>query len=174
MVVNVKTPDEVIKKQIEEKRKQEEAEREARKQYVQAAASSNASLNIGAPAVDGKIASINPYPLAGGYWTNCTWSAWQMVYQNEGVQLPKWGNAAEWYYNAIVSGYSVDSNPKAGDVAVYGGNGLGHVAYVSEVSPDGNFVYVQQGNWAGTYSENWNSCYSTINGLSCSGYIHVK
>lgn len=60
------------------------------------------------------------------------------------------------------------------DVAVYGGNGLGHVAYVSEVSPDGNFVYVQQGNWAGTYSENWNSCYSTINGLSCSGYIHVK
>lgn len=163
MVVNVKTPDEVIKKQIEEKRKQEEAEREVRKQYVQAAASSNASLNIGALAVDGKIASINPYPLAGGYWTNCTWSAWQMVYQNEGVQLPKWGNAAEWYYNAIVSGYSVDSNPKAGDVA-----------YVSEVSPDGNFVYVQQGNWAGTYSENWNSCYSTINGLSCSVYIHVK
>jgi len=41
-----------------------------------------------------------------------------------------WGNAADWYYNAQASGFSVGSTPEVGAIAWTGAGYFGHVAYV--------------------------------------------
>lgn len=94
--------------------------------------------------------TVNAYgnPYAGG-WSNCTWSAWEIAYQNTGIELPGWGNAGNWYSAAAYSGYSVSGYPSPGSIAVWSN----HVGYVSDVS-DGQ-MYVIEGGYSGGYHEGW-------------------
>lgn len=68
----------------------------------------------------------------------CTWySANRRM--AAGKQIPSnWGNASSWYYNAMSSGYKVGNTPVPGAVAWEPIGGLGHVAYVESVNPDGS------------------------------------
>jgi surface antigen len=61
-----------------------------------------------------------------------------------------WGNAANWYYNARASGYSVGYAPAAGAIAWTAAGYYGHVAYVEGVS--GGMVTVSEMNYAGGWN----------------------
>lgn len=95
-------------------------------------------------------AAGNPYPSTqdvdgdGLYEVPCTWFAWQQVYDNFGVALPKWGDAWTWFNGAKSAGYSTGSVPQPGSVAVWSGDTYGHVAYVTAVS-GGNTFTVNEG-----------------------------
>lgn len=74
-----------------------------------------------------------------------------------GRYMPYWGgrgNANQWDDNARAAGIPVDSNPKAGDVAVWPVGYYGHVMYVESVKPNGD-IYISEYNfdWTGRYSE---------------------
>lgn len=73
-----------------------------------------------------------------------------------GRRMPYWGghgNANQWPDSARNAGIPVDTNPKAGDVAISLVGPYGHAMYVEFVS--GNSVHVSQYNYGapGTYSE---------------------
>lgn len=108
----------------------------------------------------------NPY--AGG-WGNCTWSAWQLVYESTGIALPSWGNAGEWAYNAASDGWYVSSIPAVNTVIVWSH----HVGYVTDISEDGSQVYVREGNYAGSYHEGWSPAYEGRSGQNLIGYIYL-
>ena len=64
----------------------------------------------------------------------------------------RWGNAGDWDDNATRLGYQVTATPRVGAIAQWNGNeigGVGHVAYVSEVHPDGR-VTVEEYNYGTT------------------------
>jgi surface antigen len=85
-------------------------------------------------------AATNPYKQTTMYGTNCTWYAWKMA-EEHGTTLPGWGNAKNWYNDAIKSGYEVGSTPKANSIVVWGNwTEYGHVGYVEKV--DDNTLYV--------------------------------
>jgi surface antigen len=71
--------------------------------------------------------------------------------------MPYWGgygNANQWDDNARAAGISVDSNPKAGDVAISNSGTWGHAMYVEAVGDDGSVLvsdYNQQ--YDGLYRE---------------------
>ncbi len=72
-----------------------------------------------------------------------------------GRSMPYWGgrgNANQWPSNARAAGIPVDSNPKAGDVAISMLGPYGHAMYVEAVS--GGKIYVSQYNYGnnGEYS----------------------
>lgn len=81
-------------------------------------------------------AAGNPYPTTqdvdrdGLYEIPCTRFAWQCVYDRQGIALPSWGNAVNWWQNAINQGYAVGNEPVPGSIAVWSGDYYGHVAYV--------------------------------------------
>lgn len=95
-------------------------------------------------------AADNPYPqfqdVDGDqyYEIRCTYFAWQQAYEKMGIVLPGWGDAGSWYNNAANAGYSVGATPKANSIAVWTGDGYGHVAYVTSVS-GGNTFTVNEG-----------------------------
>lgn len=82
-------------------------------------------------------AAGNPYPTTqdvdrdGLYEIPCTRFAWQCVYDRQGIALPAWGNAVNWWQNAINQGYAVGNEPVPGSIAVWSGDYYGHVAYVT-------------------------------------------
>ena len=82
-------------------------------------------------------AAGNPYPTTqdvdkdGLYEIPCTYFAWQCVYGRQGIALPAWGNAVNWWQNAINQGYAVGNDPVPGSIAVWSGDYYGHVAYVT-------------------------------------------
>lgn len=137
------------------------------------------------------LAVGNDYPWQGAdpnqlsalrfYYRNCTdFAAWRLNKQ-AGVTSAPWrftwsnlagpggnGNAIGWKDGAISRGYRVDNNPQVGSVAWWGashGGGLGHVAIVSAVNPDGS-VNIEQYN-AIPYS------YSTKNNVRAEAYLHI-
>lgn len=59
-----------------------------------------------------------------------------------------WGNANQWPSAARAAGYSVNSVPRAGDVAISMAGYYGHAMYVEGVS--GNNIYVSQYNFNNT------------------------
>lgn len=135
----------------------EEAERlqaEAQKQLEE-----NESITSGLQYSGGS----NPYS---GGWSNCTYGAWQALYNARGIALPGFGNASSWYSSAASAGYSVSSEPTAGGIAVYNG----HVAYVDAVN--GDSVHIVEGGYSGHYNERWVSKYGTGT-KSIIGYINV-
>lgn len=70
-------------------------------------------------------------------WGNCTWWVYALRLQ-AGDPIPtSWGNAATWAFYAQVDGYSVDHTPTVGSIMQISDvdNGLGHVAYVTNVDP---------------------------------------
>lgn len=73
----------------------------------------------------------------------CTRFAWQQVYDNSGIALPKWGDAVNWWDGAKNSGFARGYTPKPGAVAVWSGDKYGHVAYVT--SGSGNTFTVNEG-----------------------------
>lgn len=173
--VTVKTPQEVLdaiaaaeeQARLEaEAAAQAQAEEEARKaaeeaaqaQSLGASGESTSSSNLGYTA-----GGSNPYS---GGWSNCTYGAWQALYNARGISLPNLGNASEWYANAAAYGYAVSGTPTVGGIAVYNG----HVAYVDSVN--GDMVHIVEGNYSGHYNERWVSVSGTGT-KSIIGYINV-
>lgn len=83
---------------------------------------------------------------------------------NSGRYMPYWGgrgNANQWPDNAIDAGIPIDTNPRVGDVAIWGWasyhnhtDPYGHAMYVEKVYGNG-WIRVSQYNfnWAGMYNE---------------------
>ncbi|HEY1835219.1 MAG TPA: CHAP domain-containing protein [Candidatus Saccharimonadales bacterium] len=79
------------------------------------------------------------YP--GDYYAfgNCTYWAFMRRAQ-AGEPIPNtWGNASTWAVNALLQGYKVDHTPTQYSIMQISNvdNGLGHVAFVEKVDPDG-------------------------------------
>lgn len=88
-------------------------------------------------------AAKNPYKenLSWG-GVNCTWYAWQKVYDETGVALAGFGNARDWYKDAEKKGYTVGSEPRAKAVVVWDNYlNYGHVGYVERVEGDNIYVW---------------------------------
>lgn len=85
-------------------------------------------------------ASSNPYPkiqtIDEVTTTTCTWFVWQQVNEKLGIELPRWGNAVNWYERAENNGYKVGIEAKPNSIAVWknSNNIYGHVAYVLTVN----------------------------------------
>jgi surface antigen len=72
---------------------------------------------------------------------NCTyWVAMRRAQINQPIPN-NWGNAATWSVNAQHAGYVVDHNPSYGAIMQISNvdQGLGHVAFVESVDPDGTW-----------------------------------
>ncbi len=110
--------------------------------------------------------AYNPYY---GGWSNCTWSAWQLVYESTGIALPSMGNAGQWAASAMAMGYYVSSVPAPNTIAVWSG----HVAYVTAVSEDGSMIYIKEGGWGGGYNEGWYYAYGPRTWQALYGYIYL-
>ena len=120
---------------------------------------------------------VHANPYSGGD-SNCTSTAWRLAYENTGIQLPAWSHAHTWYNSARNAGYTVSTVPRAKSIAVWSGGtgGLGHVAYVSQVS--GDQIYIQEGGYEGKYHEGWENAYGQtkyyhLNYLTMIGYIYL-
>lgn len=169
LVVNVQTPQEVLDAiAAAEAEAQRIAEEEAKAEAERLAAEQAASL--GFSTASGSYLGLNysggSNPYAGG-WSNCTYGAWQALYNATGIALPNLGNASEWYSNAAAYGYAVSGTPTAGGIAVYNG----HVAYVSGVNADGS-VNIVEGGFSGHYNERTVSASGTGT-KSIIGYINL-
>jgi surface antigen len=73
----------------------------------------------------------------------CTW------YVASQIPVPSnWGNASTWAYYAGMSGWNVSGSPTVGSIAqtAYAAGGLGHVAIVTDVSPDGSMIKIRDMN----------------------------
>ncbi len=83
------------------------------------------------------------YGFNGYDFGNCTW------YVATQIAVPaNWGNAATWAAGARASGWQVSSTPTVGAIAQtpYSAGGLGHVAIVDGISPDGSQVLIRDMN----------------------------
>lgn len=94
-------------------------------------------------------AATNPYPVNGygysGEWSNCTWSAWKIVHDDYGIELPAWGDAHNWFQNAKNAGYATgrEARPNSIVCTKFSGMELGHVSVVTQVS--GGQLFVKSG-----------------------------
>lgn len=74
-------------------------------------------------------------------WGNCTW--WVSMRRSQiNDPIPNsWGNAATWATRASADGYLVDDTPTPGSIMQISDadGGLGHVAFVESVEPDGTW-----------------------------------
>lgn len=154
--VEVKTPQEVLDAREAERLVREEAERQAEEAARAAAARQNQYSSAAAMSSPYAVRGSGYNPYAGG-WSNCTWGAWQALYNARGIALPSMGNATNWYHAAQSMGYSTGSTPAPGSIVcwAYGTSALGHVAYVSQVSADGSSIYIIEGGYLGGYMERW-------------------
>jgi peptidoglycan DL-endopeptidase LytE len=91
-------------------------------------------VSLGAP--------IGPYVNPRFPWGWCTW------YVSTRFNVTWLGDAYQWYGNAAAQGYPVGSRPQAGGIMVTWESGLGHVAYVESVNPDGSWL-VSEANFKG-------------------------
>lgn len=101
----------------------------------------------------GTYSTVNPAPtgvvVLGGFTFpgdeyasgNCTYWVYARRAQ-VGEEIPNtWGNAATWAFNAQLAGYKVDHTPSKYAIVQtpYVDSGLGHVAFVESVEPDGTW-----------------------------------
>jgi LysM repeat protein len=97
-------------------------------------------LTLGAP--------VGHYPATGFPYGWCTW------YVATRRPVPWRGNAIDWYGNAAAMGFPVGSQPRVGAIMVDRESliGLGHVAYVENVFPDGSWLISEMdyGMWGVT------------------------
>ena len=87
-------------------------------------------------------APIGPYVNPRFPWGWCTW------YVSTRFNVTWLGDAYQWYSNAQAQGYPVGAAPEAGGIMVTWESGLGHVAYVETVYPDGSWL-VSEANFEG-------------------------
>lgn len=113
-------------------------------------------------------AQFNPYP--GTISSNCTYAVWALANQALGVRLPNWGDAGNWYRRAGISGYPTGQNPAPYSIIVWDH----HVGFVTEVSEDGQMVYIREGNYSGMYHEGWWPAYGDRHGQKRYGYIWLS
>ena len=108
-----------------------------------AGAPSGALLSSDVVPVAAGVPGVNPAQFqtggsssAGGRfpWGQCTW------YVSTRRLVPWNGNAGAWFRNAQAFGRPEGRIPVAGAIAVISNWGVGHVAYVERVNPDGSFV----------------------------------
>ena len=89
----------------------------------------------------GEVYNAASYPGDFYAWGNCTW--WAAIRRSQiGEPVPNsWGNAATWAVNAEADGYLVDHTPSFGAIMQISDvdGGLGHVAFVEGVDPDGTW-----------------------------------
>lgn len=84
----------------------------------------------------GAIYGFNGYDFG-----NCTW------YVATQISVPaNWGNADTWASGARAAGWHVSSVPTIGAIAQTPAGGLGHVAIVNAISPDGSKVFIREMN----------------------------
>ena len=91
-------------------------------------------ITLGAP--------LGPYLNSRFPWGWCTW------YVSTRFNVTWMGDAYQWYGNAQAQGYPVGSVPEVGSIMVTWESGLGHVAYVESVNPDGSWL-VSEANYKG-------------------------
>jgi surface antigen len=111
-----------------------------------------AVTNLGAladaiiPTNSGNETNISLYDgpnFPGDYYAfgNCTY--WVFIRRAQiGEPIPaNWGNASAWADNARLAGHVVDHNPSFGAIMQISDvdHGLGHVAFVENVEPDGTW-----------------------------------
>ena len=108
--------------------------------------------------------AYNPY--FGGY-SNCTWSAWQIVYETTGIALPNFGVAGNWMNAAARMGYTVSSVPAVNSIVCWSH----HVGVVTAISEDGSMVYIKEGGYCGGYHEGWFPAYYSRSRQALYGYI---
>lgn len=87
------------------------------------------------------LAATNPYKHTSSFGLNCTWVAWDQVYNKLGIALPGWGNANTWYDYAKKAGFEVGSTPKDKSIVVWQWDKFGHVGYVERVEGDKIYVW---------------------------------
>lgn len=86
-----------------------------------------------------------------------------------GRYMPYWGgigNANQWDDNARAAGIPVDSNPRAGDVAISNSGAYGHAMYVESVNANGTINISQ-------YNAALDGRYSTRSGLGTGGLVFI-
>jgi len=80
--------------------------------------------------------------INGYYYGYCTW------YVANQKNIPQsWGNAGQWLYGAISSGYATGSTPEPGAIIVTGEGGYGHVGIVQSVHD--NAITISEMNYIG-------------------------
>lgn len=74
-------------------------------------------------------------------WGNCTYWAAKRRAQTGNPIPNSWGNAATWATRAAQDGYVVNHRPSSGAImqTPYSAGGLGHVAFVESVDPNGTW-----------------------------------
>lgn len=76
-------------------------------------------------------------------WGNCTyWAFAQRLWAAKSIPT-NWGNANTWDDNARAQGYVVDHTPATTAVFQTDDGDFGHVAYVTEVKPDGTWTITE-------------------------------
>lgn len=140
------------------------------------------SINAAGDDYPGRNWNPDQGSVAGGLARECVdFAAWRMRKLTKGFDPSDpfngtwyaYGNGAQWGPAAKASGYQVDRNPKAGDIAYWTTGTWGHVAFVSEVKTDGT-VSLEEYNWV---LPGGGSDYSyhtrTISNAEPAGYIHI-
>ncbi len=104
------------------------------------------------------FAAGNPYPRynwyndESSYQISCTSYAWDQAYSRLGIELPKWGDAGDWYGGAQ-SSYHAGDLPMAESIACWSkanSPANGHVAYVTGVNANGAINIREGGSkWSG-------------------------
>jgi len=100
-----------------------------------------ALTHVKTPSAASQMSTITSFPGDLYAWGNCTW--WVFIRREQiGEPIPNtWGNAATWAVRAAADGYVVDHTPSYGAIMQVSDvdGGLGHVAFVESVGPDGTW-----------------------------------
>ncbi len=132
--------------------------------YVAVSSSYSSSVSSTSTVSTSTTGSYSGNNYAYGY---CTYYAYNRRAELGSPIGGNWGNAATWAIYAAAAGFSVDKNPRAGDVFQISG-GLGHVGVVERVNDDGS-IYVSEMNYVG-----WNIIsYRTISASALSSYNFI-
>lgn len=115
-----------------------------------------------------------------GYeYRNCTSYVAQKISQEfPGKDISGWKSAYNWATAAQANGYSLDTKPQVGDIAVWGsevGDGFGHVAYVASVNQATQVATFDEYNVAGTgaFSNTYTSANHPGGKVAPDEYIHM-
>ena len=120
---------------------------------VQQAINGSGTYSTVDPAPTG-VAVLGDYSYPGDNYApgNCTYWAYARRAQ-VGEAIPNsWGNAATWAFYASLAGYTVDHTPSQYAImqTANSAGGLGHVAFVESVDPDGTW-HISEMNVLGLY-----------------------
>jgi len=114
-------------------------------------------------------------------YRNCTSYVAQKISQefsdnSKPRNISGWGEAASWATNAKKAGYTLDTSPEEGDIAVWGteaADGFGHVAYVASVT-DGVATFDEYNvHGTGAFTDSYTSANHPGPKVTPDWYIHM-